>query len=152
MAELATYIGIVPRTGICSVDIARGLRCTYNPSGQLAIAGIGVRGDYVTLVDGKATETVAISSLSGGGKVAVQASVVVAAGDIAYSAASGQASNVVTGAQVLGRWTQPASGAGNMYSPPVTGLGTRGREQFSAIMWTKQQSRRRFARPRCELG
>jgi hypothetical protein len=105
MAELATYIGIESRTEICSVDIARGLRATMNPSGQLVLAGLAVRGDYMTLVDGKATETVAVVSLSGGGKVAAQAAVAVNQGDLAYSAANGQTSNVATSAVLMGRWT-----------------------------------------------
>lgn len=105
MAEIATYIGIEPRTEICSVDVARGLRATLNASGQLVLAGLAVRGDYMALVDGKATEPVAVASLSGGGKVPAVASEAVNQGDLAYSAASGQTSKTVTSAVLMGRWT-----------------------------------------------
>ena len=105
MAELATYVGIEPRTAVCSVDIARGLRATMNSSGQLVLAGLAARGDYMALVDGKATETIAVASLSGGGKVPAVASEAVNQGDLAYSVAGGQTSKTVTSAVLLGRWT-----------------------------------------------
>lgn len=111
MAELATYIGIWQRTEICSVNIARGLRCVLNASGQLALAAIGVRGDYMTLVDGLAGEPVDCVSLSGGGKVAASngdaAPTVV--GNLAYSGANGVTTQTSTGAVLIGRWVQPAA-------------------------------------------
>jgi hypothetical protein len=94
------------------VAIARGLRATLNASGTYDLAGIGVVGDMIALHDIEANKPGAAVSTHGGGKVAVVASVAVAAGDLAYSAANGQASNVSAGAQLIGKWTQPASGAG----------------------------------------
>lgn len=112
MAELATYVGIEPRTEICNVDIARGLRAVYGSNGQLTLAPNTVRGDYVTLVDGKAGETVAVASMHGGGKVGMVAALAVAAGDPCYGAANGQVTSVATGAAIVGRFTQPARVAG----------------------------------------
>ncbi|SRR6266478_9437633 len=109
MSELATYVGIEHRTEICSVDIARGLRCVLNSSGQLALAGLAARGDYMTLTDGKSGEPVAVASMSGGGKVPAVASETVAIGDLAYSVANGQTSKTVTSAVLVGRWTQPST-------------------------------------------
>jgi hypothetical protein len=66
----------------------------------------------MTLVDGKLGEPVAVASMSGGGKVAAQASEAVAIGDLAYSVAGGQTSKTVTSAVLVGRWTQASAGAG----------------------------------------
>jgi hypothetical protein len=114
MAELASYIGIEPRTlnNASGSTIARGLRVVLGATDQITLAGIGPRGDFVTLQDVANNETGAGASLQGGGKVPMVASVAVAMGDLAYGAANGQASNVAAGAILLGRWTQPASGAG----------------------------------------
>jgi hypothetical protein len=113
MAELASYIGIEQRTiNAAGVAIARGLRAALNASGTYDLAGIGVVGDMIALHDIEANKPGAAVSTHGGGKVAVVASVAVAVGDLAYSAANGQASNVSAGAQLIGKWTQPASGAG----------------------------------------
>lgn len=105
MAELATYVGVEPRTEICGVDVARGLRVTLNASGVVVLAGLAVRGDYIALIDGKNTEPSTFVSLSGGGKVPAQASEAVNTGDLAYSAAAGQTSKTVTSAVLMGRWT-----------------------------------------------
>jgi hypothetical protein len=105
MAELATYIGVEPRTEICGADIARGLRVVYNLGGAVTLASIGVRGDYISLIDGKNGEPSTFVSASGGGKVPAVASVAVNQGDLAYSAAAGQVSNVSAGAILMGRWT-----------------------------------------------
>ena len=105
MAELATYVGVEPRTEICGVDVARGLRVTLNASGVVVLAGLAVRGDYIALIDGKNTEPSTFVSLSGGGKVPAVASEQTAVGDLAYSAANGQTSKTVTSAVLMGRWT-----------------------------------------------
>ncbi len=105
MAEIATYVGVEPRTEICGVDIARGLRVVLNASGVVVLAGLSVRGDYMSLIDGKNTEPSTFVSLSGGGKVPAVASEAVNQGDLAYSAASGQTSKTVTSAVLMGRWT-----------------------------------------------
>lgn len=113
MAELATYIGVQPRTGVVGASaIQRGLRVLYGATGLLTVAGAAVRGDYVTLVDGAIGETVAVAPLSSDGKVPMQAALAVAMGDPAYGAAGGQVTNLSAGAAVIGKFTQPASGAG----------------------------------------
>lgn len=121
MAELATYIGVEPRTEICGVDVPRGSRVVYGAAGTVTLAPIGVRGDYIAMVDGKNTEPAAFASLSGGGKVPAVASVAVNQGDLAYSAAAGQVSNVATGAVLMGRWTT------------TTALGTLGEVELFPI-------------------
>ena len=105
MAELATYVGVEPRTEICGVDVARGLRVILNASGVVVLAPIGQRGDYIALIDGKNTEPSAFVSCSGGGKVPAVASEQTAVADVAYSAANGQVSKTAAGAIVMGRWT-----------------------------------------------
>ena len=115
MAEMATYIGIRPRTVTANPlnpDIARGIRVKLNATGTVDVQDATAIGDYVTL------QTIALgsagdaSSLWGGGKVPMVAAVAVAMGDLAYTAANGQVTNVSTGATLLGKFTQPASGAG----------------------------------------
>jgi hypothetical protein len=69
-------------------------------------------GDWITITDIAPGKSGEVASLWGGGKCAVIVTVAVAAGDPAYTAANGQATNVVTGAQLFGKFTQPASGAG----------------------------------------
>jgi|SRR5215472_7716303 len=117
MSELSTYIGIAPRTGNNQSGnlIARGLRVILNSSGQLALAGANVRGDYITMVDIPNGEVGLIASLQPGGKIAancVQAASNTA--DLAYSAASGQVTNVSTGAVLVGRFTQPVAAANTL--------------------------------------
>ncbi|TMP91678.1 MAG: hypothetical protein E6L08_10525 [Verrucomicrobia bacterium] len=101
-------VGVEVRSEICSVDIGRGLRCVLNSSGQLALAGLTVRGDYMTLTDGKAGEPVAVASMDSG-KVSAVPSETVAVGDLAYSVAGGQTSKTATSAVLVGRWTQPST-------------------------------------------
>src|SRR6266446_3482846 len=112
MAEMAANIGQVPRTINANGALNRGLRCTLNASGTCDLSVIGVRGDFVTAVDVPALSPGIGYATGGGGKVPAVASVAVAVGDPAYSAAAGQFSNVSTGAVFMGRWTLAASGAG----------------------------------------
>jgi hypothetical protein len=113
MADMASYIGIEPRTiNAAGVAIARGLRTQLNSSGTHDLAPIGVKGDFVALTDIEANKPGAAASMNGGGKVPAVASVACVVGDLAYSAANGQFSNIATGATACGKWTQPASGAG----------------------------------------
>jgi len=115
MAEMATYIGIAPRTAIAdpaNANIPRGSRVNLQANGYIALQDATAIGDFITITDviqGKPGE---VASLWGGGKCAVIAAVAVAAGDPAYTAANGQATNVATGATLFGKFTQPASGAG----------------------------------------
>lgn len=113
MAELATYIGVDPRTIIAnSVAQARGVRVTRNSAGTTAVADNTSRGDYVTAVAIAASEPGMAFSMNDGGKVPALASEATVVGDLAYSAASGKWSKTSTGAVLLGRWTQAASGDG----------------------------------------
>lgn len=113
MAELATYIGIVPRTILAnSVAQVRGVRVTRNSAGTTAIADNTTRGDYVTLTAIEASLPGTAASMSDGGSVPALASEACAIGDLAYSAASGKFSKTSAGAVLCGRWTQAASGDG----------------------------------------
>jgi len=112
MAEMAANVGQVPRTINANGALARGLRCTLNSSGTCDLSAIGVRGDYITAVDIPALSAGVGYPTGGGGKVPAVASVAVAVGDPAYSAAAGQFSNVSTGAVLMGKWVLAASGAG----------------------------------------
>jgi hypothetical protein len=113
MPEVATYIGVEPRTAWnnSGTQIGRGLRCTLGATGSLALAGVGVRGDFVTLVDIPNTEYGAVVKLSSEGKVPAVASAAVAAGDDATAAANGQFAGASAN-PFMGRWTTAVSGAG----------------------------------------
>lgn len=114
MAELATYIGIEPRTvqNASGSTIGRGLRVVLGSGGTVTLAGLAARGDYITLQDIPTGEAGLAASLSGGGKVGAQSSEAANAGDLAYSVANGQVSKTATSAVLVGRWTQPALGGG----------------------------------------
>lgn len=131
MAEMATYVGIEPRSAtpdpaVAPPGIARGIRVSVvtPPTGGAPTVnvtpGVTAVGDYITL---QLLESVlvggvnvgkpgAVASMHGGGKVPIVAAVAVASGDPAYTAANGQATNVSTGATLIGTFTMPASGAG----------------------------------------
>lgn len=113
MAELATYVGIAPRT-IKSTNVAqaRGVRVVRDSSGTTAVADATVRGDYVTLQAIEASAYGQACNAAGGGKVPALASEAVAVGDLAYAAAAGKFSKTSTNAALMGRWTLAASGDG----------------------------------------
>jgi len=113
MAELATYMGEVPKTITpTNVALARGVRVTRNSSGLCAVTSAATRGDYVTLREAAASEPVAAVPAGTPCKVPALASEAAAVGDLAYSAASGKFSITSTNAVVMGRWTLAASGDG----------------------------------------
>jgi hypothetical protein len=113
MPELATYIGIETRTvsNASGSLIGRGLRVVLGATGVVTLAGVGVRGDYMTLADIPTGEVGLAASLSGGGKVAAVASVAVTAGDVAQAAANGQTAGAGA-APIVGKWTTTVSGPG----------------------------------------
>lgn len=113
MPDPSTYIGVEPVTiKATAVAQARGIRVTLNSSGETAKSAIGVRGDYVTMQAIGASEVGLATFTSGGGVVPALASEAVAVGDLAYSAADGKFSKTASGAVLMGRWTQAASGDG----------------------------------------
>lgn len=113
MAEMTSYIGIVPRTVIpTAVALVRGVRVARASTGLVAVADATVRGDYVTITAAAASEPCEVASMQGGGKVPALASEAVAIGDSAYSAASGKFSKTSTNAVLCGKWTLAASGDG----------------------------------------
>ncbi len=112
MAEMATYIGIEPRTGIANAAIARGLRCLVNASGTLDLQDGTARGDFVAIHDIEAAKSGEVASLWGGGKVPALASEAVVVGDAAYTAAAGKFSKTSTSNVLVGKWILAASGNG----------------------------------------
>lgn len=106
MPEMASYVGIEPRTVIpTAVAVARGIRLVRGTDNLVSAAGSTVRGDYISLVAAAASEPFAAVSLQGGGKVPAVASETTTVGALAYSAASGKTSVTSTSAVLLGRWT-----------------------------------------------
>ncbi len=114
MADMATYIGVTPVTArLGAAAVARGLRIVGDSSNLYTVAGIGVRGDYITLRDGVAGEDVPVVSVGTPAKVPVVASEALVVGDLLYSAALGKTSKTAGGgAIVIGRCKMAASGDG----------------------------------------
>lgn len=114
MADFATYLGVTPVSKtLTAVAAARGIRVTLDASGTVAKSVIGVRGDYVTLRDGVASEVIDCVAAGTPAKVPALASEAVAIGDAAYSAADGKFSKTSGGGAILmGKWTMAASGDG----------------------------------------
>lgn len=113
MAELATYTGVTPISKkLTAVAAARGVRLVLDSSGTVSVAGSTVRGDYVSMQDGAASEVIIVTPLGTPAKVPALASEATVVGDIAYSAASGKFSKTATSAVAVGKWTLAASGDG----------------------------------------
>jgi len=113
MAELASYNHIQPVTvKLTAVAVTRGVRLTLDSSGTCAVSAIGVRGDYISITSGAASEYIQACPMSSG-KVPCMASEALVVGDILYSAASGKISKTSGGgAVVVGRCVQASSGDG----------------------------------------
>jgi hypothetical protein len=112
MPEMASYVGIEPRTITANAAIARGLRCSLNASGTYDLQDNTAIGDMIALHDIEAGLTGAAASTHGGGKVPAVASEAVLMGDPAYTATLGRCSKTSSSNVLIGKWTQPASGAG----------------------------------------
>lgn len=112
MAEMASYIGIEPRTGIANAACSRGLRYLVNASGTLDVQDNTARGDFVAITDIEAAKAGEVASLWGGGKVPAVASEATVAGDAAYTATTGRFSKSSTSNVAVGKWIVGASGAG----------------------------------------
>jgi hypothetical protein len=112
MSEMATYVGIEPRTIIANAALSRGVRCTINSSGTYDVQDASAVGDMVTLGSIEAGKPGPAAAMAGGGKVpALCANVTIAVGDPAYTAANGLFTNVSTNATFVGHFTQPGSNA-----------------------------------------
>lgn len=107
MADMATYVGIIPRTiTVGATALARGFRVLKDSAGVCAVADATVRGDFITLVAGAIGEVIPASSLSGGGKVVAYAGEAgVDAGDLAYAFAGGKVGVTSTNTALIGKWT-----------------------------------------------
>jgi hypothetical protein len=111
MAEMATYVGIEPRSINLNAAVNRGLRVSINSSGTYDVQDATAVGDFVLIEDGEAAKPVLAASVAGGGKVPALAVVQVAIGDTAYSATGGKFTNVSTSATLMGKFTQATGGA-----------------------------------------
>jgi len=112
MAEMATYIGIEPRTVTANAAVSRGQRVTLNSSGTVDVQDNTAAGDYVAITDIEAGKVGEVASMSGGGKVPALASEATNVGDLAYTATTGRFSKTSTSNVAVGRWVLAASGAG----------------------------------------
>lgn len=112
MAELACNTGAVSITvTLSNASAVRGTRVTLNSSGVVAAQDGTARGDFILAQDGAANGVIAAFDANVGIVPAVAATAVAVA-DLAYSAASGQFTNVSTNAVLMGRFVQAASGSG----------------------------------------
>lgn len=109
MAELATYIGTAPLTiQNDSVALVVGTRLLLQSTGLVVVAGASIRGDYVS-VGATPANGIGPAFPMQDGAVPALVSVAVAIGDPAYSAASGQFTNVSTNAVLVGKFKQAAA-------------------------------------------
>lgn len=114
MATVATTITPLQKTvTVTAVDVARGTRLTLNSSGVCAASALGVRGDYIALVDIPASGTGLAAVINAGGSLPVVAGEASCdRGDAAYSMAAGLTGVTTTNAVLMGKWLQTtASGA-----------------------------------------
>lgn len=88
-----------------NTTLQRGIRVVIGSDGKATAAGAGVRGDYVTLHAIPAS-SIGLAAPIQQGSLPIQASTTTAVGDAAYSAASGQVTNVSTNAVLIGKFLQ----------------------------------------------
>lgn len=102
----STYIGVTPvSVPLDSTAVARGLRVKRGSNGLYTIQDATARGEYVTLNDGVASDqNVEGAALGTPARVPMQVAAAVAVGDLAYSAAAGQVTNVSTSAVLIGKF------------------------------------------------
>lgn len=112
MATVATTIIPLQRTvKATNAAIARGLRLSLDSSGTVSAAAIGVRGDYVALIDIAANTYGLAAPTAAGGSLPVLFSGTANVGDLVYSAATGLVSTTSTNAVLMGRAKQAATNA-----------------------------------------
>lgn len=112
MAELACTIGIKPQTArLTAVAVVRGVRLTLDSSGTSAVTGANtIRGDYVTLQSGIASEVIAVTAMQDGLVMALAGPALTnnttAIGETAYAVATtGTFTNSsASSAVAVGRW------------------------------------------------
>lgn len=113
---LATLAGAtLLSVNLSAVAVVRGARLTLASTSLCAASAIGVRGDYVAVQAGAASETIAAVPLQLGCVVPMLASEAIAVGDAVYSAAAGKVSKTSGGAILLGKAVQAASGDGILF-------------------------------------
>jgi len=111
MAELASYIIASPRTiQLTAASVTRGVRVVRNSSGLCAVTTAAIRGDYVTMTTGAASESIQACSMFEGAKVPAMFDGAIAVGDLVYAGANGKFSPTATSAVCVGRCTLAASG------------------------------------------
>lgn len=114
MATVATTIIPLQKTiTVTEVAVARGTRVTLNSSGLCAASALGVRGDFIALVDIPASGTGLAAPINAGGSLPVVAGEASCdRGDAAYSMAAGLTGVTTTNAVLMGKWLQTtANGA-----------------------------------------
>lgn len=109
MSTPATIIVPVQRSMTAdpaNAAIGRGLRCVMQSNGYLALAGIGVRGDYISLQVLTPGEPGLVAPINCGGSLALYTATSANVADLTYSAANGQVSATSTSAVLVGKWLQ----------------------------------------------
>lgn len=103
----STYIGVTPvSVSLDSTAVLRGLRVKRGSNGLYTVQDATARGEYVTLNDGIASEVVEGAALGTPARAPMQVAAAVVQGDLAYSAAAGQSTNVSTNAVLLGKYAE----------------------------------------------
>lgn len=113
MAELSTEIGAIPQTvKLTAVAVLRGVRLALDSSGTCAVTGANtIRGDYVALQAGAASEYIQVTSMQSGLVPALAGPALTnnttAVGETAYAVATtGTFTNSsASSAVAVGRWT-----------------------------------------------
>ncbi len=113
MAELATELGVQPQTRILTaVAVVRGVRLALDSSGTVSVTGANtIRGDYVALQDGAASQPIMVADMQSGLVPALAGPSLTgnttAVGDTAYAiATTGTWTNSsASSAVAVGRWT-----------------------------------------------
>ena len=113
MAELATYLGNEPQTKqLTAVAVVRGVRVQLDSAGKVAVTGANtIRGDFVTMQAGAASEYIAVTPMQDGLVMALAGPALTndttAIGETAYAVATtGTFTNSsASSAVAVGRWT-----------------------------------------------
>ena len=111
MGDLSCYTGPTPiySVNLTNAAVTRGLRLTFDSTGNYSAAAIGVRGDRVAANAGAASQQgLAAFPIQNGMIVPMQSdgTATIAVGDTIYSAAAGQVSETATNAVLIGKANQ----------------------------------------------
>lgn len=110
-----TYIGVTPVTlQLDSMAVGRGLRVKRGSNGLYTLQDASARGEYVTLNDGVASDVIEGAALGTPARVpfVVTFSASIVPGAVAYTGASGTATDANTSGIILGKFADTATASG----------------------------------------